>query len=149
MFAEGLKTYRQLINAKEQGGPKWFKPTCHQQPGSTECGYYVMSWMQSIVNNGRTQGLIKNKFTYHNYYRCVVSSKIQGILFHVEILYQMIIMFERETRNGAFIGAHMCRSRTLPSFSFITSSFLKVLWITYDIITSVFGVPKLPTIIVL
>lgn len=23
----GLKTYRQLINAKEQGGPKWFKPT--------------------------------------------------------------------------------------------------------------------------
>ncbi|KAI9126685.1 hypothetical protein K1719_002281 [Acacia pycnantha] len=56
MFAEGLKTYRQLINAKEQGGPKWFKPTCHQQPGSTECGYYVMSWMQSIVNSGRTQG---------------------------------------------------------------------------------------------
>ncbi|KAI9078992.1 hypothetical protein K1719_039039 [Acacia pycnantha] len=34
MFAEGLKTYRQLINAKEQGGPKWFKPTCHQQPGA-------------------------------------------------------------------------------------------------------------------
>ncbi|KAI9076329.1 hypothetical protein K1719_041692 [Acacia pycnantha] len=56
MFADGLKTYRELINAKEQGGPKWFKPTCHQQPGSTECGYYVMSWMQSIVNNGRIQG---------------------------------------------------------------------------------------------
>ncbi|KAI9128077.1 hypothetical protein K1719_001070 [Acacia pycnantha] len=55
MFANGLKTYRQLINAKEQGGPKWFKPTCHQQPGSTECGYYVMSWMQSIVNSGHTQ----------------------------------------------------------------------------------------------
>ncbi|KAI9113062.1 hypothetical protein K1719_015994 [Acacia pycnantha] len=52
----GLKTYRELINAKEQGGPKWFKPTCHQQPGSTECRYYVMSWMQSIVNNGRIQG---------------------------------------------------------------------------------------------
>ncbi|KAI9081304.1 hypothetical protein K1719_036725 [Acacia pycnantha] len=56
MFADGLKTYRELINAKEQGGPKWFKPTCHQQPGSTECGYYVMSWMQSIVNSGRIQG---------------------------------------------------------------------------------------------
>ncbi|KAI9122605.1 hypothetical protein K1719_006445 [Acacia pycnantha] len=36
MFADGLKTYRELINAKEQGGPKWFKPTCHQQPVSTE-----------------------------------------------------------------------------------------------------------------
>ncbi|KAI9078686.1 hypothetical protein K1719_039366 [Acacia pycnantha] len=56
MFADGLKTYRELINSKEQGGPKWFKPTCHQQSGSTECGYYVMSWMQSIVNSGRIQG---------------------------------------------------------------------------------------------
>ncbi|KAI9079313.1 hypothetical protein K1719_038714 [Acacia pycnantha] len=26
MFADGLKTYRQLFGAKEQGGPKWYYP---------------------------------------------------------------------------------------------------------------------------
>ncbi|KAI9072046.1 hypothetical protein K1719_045985 [Acacia pycnantha] len=26
MFADGLKTYRQLTGAKEQGGPKWYYP---------------------------------------------------------------------------------------------------------------------------
>ncbi|KAI9073956.1 hypothetical protein K1719_044082 [Acacia pycnantha] len=77
MFADGLKTYRQLINAKEQGGPKWFKPTCHQQPGSTECGYYVMSWMQSIVNNGRIQGFQNDMYMLLKRLVCLFTSSSQ------------------------------------------------------------------------
>ncbi|KAK4265417.1 hypothetical protein QN277_026472 [Acacia crassicarpa] len=56
MFAEALRTYRDLDGQRDQGGPKWFYPKCHQQPGNTECGYYVISWMQTIISNGKTTG---------------------------------------------------------------------------------------------
>ncbi|KAI9126425.1 hypothetical protein K1719_002846 [Acacia pycnantha] len=52
----GLKTYRQLSGAKEQGGAKWYYPKCPRQPGDTECGYYVIHFMQSIVSTGRLTG---------------------------------------------------------------------------------------------
>ncbi|KAI9116888.1 hypothetical protein K1719_011887 [Acacia pycnantha] len=56
MFAEGLKTYRHLSGAKEQGGPKWYYPKCPRQPGDIECRYYVIHFMQSIISTGRLTG---------------------------------------------------------------------------------------------
>ncbi|KAI9109394.1 hypothetical protein K1719_019448 [Acacia pycnantha] len=56
MFAEDLKTYRQLIGSKDQGGPKWYYPKFPRQPGNTECGYYVINHMHAIVSTGRLTG---------------------------------------------------------------------------------------------
>ncbi|KAK4253659.1 hypothetical protein QN277_010306 [Acacia crassicarpa] len=56
MFTDGLKTFRMLAGAREQGGPKWFFPKCPRQPGSSKCGYYIMNYMQSIVSSGRITG---------------------------------------------------------------------------------------------
>ncbi|KAI9102356.1 hypothetical protein K1719_023558 [Acacia pycnantha] len=53
MFTDGLKTFRTLTGAREQGGPKWYYPKCPRQPGDTECGYYVIHFMLSIVSNER------------------------------------------------------------------------------------------------
>ncbi|KAI9087870.1 hypothetical protein K1719_030200 [Acacia pycnantha] len=53
MFTDGLKTFRMLVGAREQGGPKWFYPKCPRQPGNSECGYYVIHYMQSIVSSRR------------------------------------------------------------------------------------------------
>ncbi|KAI9082989.1 hypothetical protein K1719_035132 [Acacia pycnantha] len=50
MFADGLKTYRELTGSKDQGGPKWYYPKCPRQPGKTECGYYVIHHMHAIVS---------------------------------------------------------------------------------------------------
>ncbi|KAI9119012.1 hypothetical protein K1719_009687 [Acacia pycnantha] len=38
MFAEGLKTYRQLIGSKDQGGPKWYYPKCTPNDGNAFFG---------------------------------------------------------------------------------------------------------------
>ncbi|KAI9127276.1 hypothetical protein K1719_001835 [Acacia pycnantha] len=52
----GSKTYRRLIGSKDQGGPKWYYPKCPQQPGNTECGYYVIHHMHAIISTGRLTG---------------------------------------------------------------------------------------------
>ncbi|KAI9083876.1 hypothetical protein K1719_034134 [Acacia pycnantha] len=48
----GLKTFRMLAGVREQGGPKWFYPKCPRQLRNSECGYYVIHYMQSIVSSG-------------------------------------------------------------------------------------------------
>ncbi|KAI9100830.1 hypothetical protein K1719_024192 [Acacia pycnantha] len=58
MFADGLKTYRELTGSKDQGGPKWYYPKCPRQPGKTECGYYVIHHMHAIVSIGRLTGFM-------------------------------------------------------------------------------------------
>ncbi|KAH1228831.1 hypothetical protein GmHk_10G028746 [Glycine max] len=48
--------------SKSKAGARWIVVKCNRQKGSTECGYYVMHWMSTII-----QGSFKNNWeTYFN-----------------------------------------------------------------------------------
>ncbi|KAL5153390.1 hypothetical protein HKD37_19G052949 [Glycine soja] len=41
-----------LEGKADEAAPRWIEPKSHVQPGSYECGYYVMHWMWFIVSDG-------------------------------------------------------------------------------------------------
>ncbi|KAI9086041.1 hypothetical protein K1719_032118 [Acacia pycnantha] len=51
-----LKAYRLIAGIKWDPSrePMWVYPKCARQPGDTECGYYVMIYMYSIIQSERT-----------------------------------------------------------------------------------------------
>ncbi|KAL5172981.1 hypothetical protein HKD37_16G045621 [Glycine soja] len=51
-----------IINSKSKAGARWIVVKCNRQKGNTECGYYVMHWMSTII-----LGSFKNNWeTYFN-----------------------------------------------------------------------------------
>ncbi|KAI9090139.1 hypothetical protein K1719_028835 [Acacia pycnantha] len=61
MFSNALKAYRMIAGIKvgPSREPAWVYPICPRQPGDTECGYYVMLYMYSIIQSGHTSDFDK------------------------------------------------------------------------------------------
>ncbi|KAL5172455.1 hypothetical protein HKD37_16G045214 [Glycine soja] len=59
---------------KSKAPARWIVVKCNRQKGTTECGYYVMHWMSTIIlgtftNNWEAVSLFKeNRFIYNLYY---------------------------------------------------------------------------------
>ncbi|KAI9112862.1 hypothetical protein K1719_016179 [Acacia pycnantha] len=53
--------YRMIVGIKvgPSREPAWVYPICPRQPGDTECGYYVMLYMYSIIQSGHTSDFDK------------------------------------------------------------------------------------------
>ncbi|KAI9114079.1 hypothetical protein K1719_014729 [Acacia pycnantha] len=53
MFSNAMKAYRMIAGIKVglSREPAWIYPICPRQPGDTECGYYVMLYMYSIIQS--------------------------------------------------------------------------------------------------
>ncbi|KAH1189314.1 hypothetical protein GmHk_20G057108 [Glycine max] len=55
-----LKGLDDTPQPKSKAGARWIVVKCNRQKGSTECGYYVMHWMSTIIlgslrNNWKTE----------------------------------------------------------------------------------------------
>ncbi|KAI9111143.1 hypothetical protein K1719_017754 [Acacia pycnantha] len=58
IFTTAIKTSKMFAKKKEGVAkePKWFYSKCPQQPGHTECGYYVILYMFYIIQSRQTTG---------------------------------------------------------------------------------------------
>ncbi|KAL5137849.1 hypothetical protein HKD37_10G028145 [Glycine soja] len=61
--------------SKSKAGARWIVVKCNRQKGSTECGYYVMHWMSTII-----QGSFKNNWeTYFNDVRPLELERLKAL----------------------------------------------------------------------
>ncbi|KAL5165107.1 hypothetical protein HKD37_18G050297 [Glycine soja] len=47
-----LKGLDDTPQSKSKAGVRWIVVKCNRQKGNTECGYYVMHWMSTIILGG-------------------------------------------------------------------------------------------------
>ncbi|KAL5158337.1 hypothetical protein HKD37_15G042839 [Glycine soja] len=65
--------------SKSKAGARWIVVKCNRQKGSTECGYYVMYWMSTII-----LGSFKNNWeTYFNDARPLESKRLKVL--HIQL----------------------------------------------------------------
>ncbi|XP_028225277.1 uncharacterized protein LOC114406699 [Glycine soja] len=70
-----LKGLDDTPEPKSKVGARWIVVKCNRQKGSTECGYYVMHWMSTII-----LGTFRNNWeTYFNDVRPLEAEKLKAL----------------------------------------------------------------------
>ncbi|KAL5190867.1 hypothetical protein HKD37_04G010217 [Glycine soja] len=69
---------------KSKASARWIVVKCNRQKGSTECGYYVMHWMSTIIlgtfrNNWEAVSLFQTKSIYFNDPRPLDPERLQAL----------------------------------------------------------------------
>ncbi|KAL5180366.1 hypothetical protein HKD37_01G001516 [Glycine soja] len=75
VFNTALKGLDDTPQPKSKAGARWIVVKCNRQKGSTECGYYVMHWMSTII-----LGSFRNNCeTYFNDVRPLEAKRLKAL----------------------------------------------------------------------
>ncbi|KAL5165268.1 hypothetical protein HKD37_18G050419 [Glycine soja] len=75
VFNSALKGLDDTPQPKSKAGARWIVVKCNRQKGNTQCGYYVMHWMSTII-----LGSFRNNWeTYFNDVRPLEAERLKAL----------------------------------------------------------------------